>query len=73
MVEIMFIDGTCEGGGVFFIGKTPTREESLRKPTPQYGWKIFYQKFSIYADKYCFPSLHGEDLEQNTHNNVTFS
>ena len=31
----------------------------------------FYKKFSINVDKYCFPSIHGEDIEQNTHNNAS--
>ena len=30
-----------------------------------------YKKISINADKYCFPSIHGEDIEQNTHNNAS--
>ena len=32
-----------------------------------------YQKFSINADKYCFPSLHGEYIEQKTHINASSS
>ena len=31
----------------------------------------FYKKISINVDKYCFPSIHGEDIEQNTHNNAS--
>ena len=32
---------------------------------------IFYRKFSINANKYCFPSLHGADLEQKAHNDAS--